>query len=255
MTMDYEERTKSRFPIIGLAVVDLAEKIFVPENDYPDHNFLGSIIGPKGSTMKNLAKTTKCRISVLGRHSMRDRDEEDRLVDSDEPEHQHLKEPLHVLINIKAPAHIAYARMSNAIKEINKFMVPGLSVTSPVISPVGGGGGPILHYGIPPPGAIILGQPSGPIAQHLKPTSNHSSNASQQQRKQSHQRTSISRDTETNYDEDSTSYYDRQYGAGHSSSDNQYNEDSDQYDGNYKRNNSGYNSSRNKSSIMDNYYR
>lgn len=262
MTMDTEERatTKSRFPIIGSAIIDLAEKVFVPEKEFPEHNFLGSIIGPKGSTMKHLATTTKCRISVLGRHSMRDRETEDKLLESTEPQHQHLKEPLHVLINIKAPAHIAYARMTNAIKQINKFMVP---ISSPATSPVvgGGGGAPILHYGIPPPGAIIIGQPGVPITQQLKKTLNMTPVSTSSRGGAELSQRSNARESEGAYSKES-GHYDRMYDSYTSFN----NEDSydDQCDGNYKRSRSrggaGYsdgsynNSSGSRSNIMDNYY-
>lgn len=105
-------------------VVILKEKVMIPVDKYPGFNFVGAIIGPSGSILKGLCKNTRSKIAVLGKGSMRDKNKEEELRASEEEEHAHLKEPLHVLIDIKAPRSEAHRRMSQALLEIYKFMVP-----------------------------------------------------------------------------------------------------------------------------------
>jgi len=167
----YEHTRARSTPVIGTGIVDLAEKVVVPTKEFPKYNFLGKILGPKGSTLKNIASSTKTRISILGRGSLKNSEEEEKLRNSTDPEHEHLKEALHVLIQVKAPCVVAHARMSAALKEINQYMTPpigGGGYNNRNLSPLAAGGGPILRYGIPPPGAIIIGQPNAAVEDQLR---------------------------------------------------------------------------------------
>lgn len=47
----------------------VTEKLYIPIKDYPNYNFMGLIIGPRGNTQKQLEKETKCRISIRGKGS------------------------------------------------------------------------------------------------------------------------------------------------------------------------------------------
>jgi len=105
-------------------VIVLKEKVFIPVEKFPGYNFVGSILGPSGSILKELTKATKSKIAILGKGSMKDKAKEEELLTSDEKEHAHLKEPLHVLIDIKAPRADAHLRMHIALMEIYKFMTP-----------------------------------------------------------------------------------------------------------------------------------
>jgi splicing factor 1 len=42
----------------------LSRKIQIPQRAYPDYNFLGMIIGPRGMTLKRLQKESGCYITV-----------------------------------------------------------------------------------------------------------------------------------------------------------------------------------------------
>lgn len=105
-------------------VVILKEKVIVPVDKHPGYNFVGALLGPSGSFLKELQKNTKSRMAILGKGSMKDKKKEEELSASEEDEHAHLKEPLHVLIDIKAPRSEAHRRMSEALLEVYKFMVP-----------------------------------------------------------------------------------------------------------------------------------
>jgi len=144
-------------------VIVLKEKVFIPVEKYPDYNFVGSILGPSGSILKELTKATRSKIAVLGKGSMKDKAKEEELRASEEKEHQHLKEPLHVLIDIKAPRADAHLRMHIALMEIYKFMTPQDKQSQeqfehpPPPPPFGGFG----FGGPPPPRGGFRGGPRG----------------------------------------------------------------------------------------------
>jgi len=105
-------------------VIVLKEKIFIPVDKHPGYNFVGSLLGHSGSILKELTKVLRAKITILGKGSMKDKKKEEELSVSEEAEHAHLKEPLHVLIDIKAPRAEAHHRMANALTELYTFMVP-----------------------------------------------------------------------------------------------------------------------------------
>lgn len=47
--------------------VTLTEKILVPVEKYPNYNFVGRILGPRGMTARQLEEETGCKILVRGR--------------------------------------------------------------------------------------------------------------------------------------------------------------------------------------------
>lgn len=54
-------------------IVTSTEKIYVPIKDFPEFNFVGRILGPRGMTAKQLEYETGCKIMVRGKGSMRDK--------------------------------------------------------------------------------------------------------------------------------------------------------------------------------------
>eukprot|EP01138_Halocafeteria_seosinensis_P015603 gb/GECG01015924.1/.p1 GENE.gb/GECG01015924.1/~~gb/GECG01015924.1/.p1 ORF type:complete len:907 (+),score=154.39 gb/GECG01015924.1/:1-2721(+) len=45
----------------------VTRKIYIPVDEYPEYNFMGIIIGPRGQTQKKLETESNCKISVRGR--------------------------------------------------------------------------------------------------------------------------------------------------------------------------------------------
>ena len=111
---------------------------------------------------------------------MKDAAQEAELLASGDEQYEHLNEPLHVVITLKAPRIEAHRRLATACRELNKFMGP---VNEEVLVLGAAGGGTVLMehpsghqipagreiimpaatapqpqimFGIPPPGAIIL---------------------------------------------------------------------------------------------------
>jgi splicing factor 1 len=43
------------------------DKMYLPANEFPDINFMGLIIGPRGNTLKRIEADTGAKISIRGR--------------------------------------------------------------------------------------------------------------------------------------------------------------------------------------------
>ncbi|XP_038823533.1 protein quaking-A-like isoform X5 [Salvelinus namaycush] len=103
-------------------IIHLQEKLFVPVKDYPDYNFVGRILGPRGLTAKQLEAETGCKIMVRGKSSMRDRKKEEQ--NRGKPNWEHLNEELHVLITVEDTQTRSEIKMKRALEEVKKLLVP-----------------------------------------------------------------------------------------------------------------------------------
>ncbi|KAI1283752.1 KH domain-containing, RNA-binding, signal transduction-associated protein 2 [Halotydeus destructor] len=99
-------------------------KVLVPVADHPNYNFIGKLLGPKGNSFKWLQEQTQTKMAILGRGSMRDKLKEEDLRQNGDPKYGHLREELHVEVTAFAPAAIAYKRISHALAEVQRFLVP-----------------------------------------------------------------------------------------------------------------------------------
>uniref|UniRef100_A0A3Q3WD59 KH domain-containing, RNA-binding, signal transduction-associated protein 2 n=1 Tax=Mola mola TaxID=94237 RepID=A0A3Q3WD59_MOLML len=115
---------KKYLDIISNKNIKLSERVLIPVQQYPKFNFVGKLLGPRGNSMKRLQEETGVKMSILGKGSMRDKDKEEELRKSGEAKYAHLSHDLHVLIEVFAPPGEAYSRMSHALEEIKKFLVP-----------------------------------------------------------------------------------------------------------------------------------
>ncbi|KAM9364327.1 KH domain-containing, RNA-binding, signal transduction-associated protein 2 [Pholidichthys leucotaenia] len=115
---------KKYLDIISNKNIKLSERVLIPVQQYPKFNFVGKLLGPRGNSMKRLQEETGVKMSILGKGSMRDKDKEEELRKSGEAKYAHLSNDLHVLIEVFAPPGEAYSRMSHALEEIKKFLVP-----------------------------------------------------------------------------------------------------------------------------------
>ncbi|CAL8257443.1 unnamed protein product [Lota lota] len=119
-----EEEVKKYLDIISNKNIKLCERVLIPVQQYPKFNFVGKLLGPRGNSMKRLQEETGAKMSILGKGSMRDKGKEEELRKSGEAKYSHLSNDLHVLIEVFAPPGEAYSRMSRALDEIKKFLVP-----------------------------------------------------------------------------------------------------------------------------------
>ncbi|XP_069463785.1 KH domain-containing RNA-binding protein QKI isoform X9 [Ambystoma mexicanum] len=103
-------------------IVQLQEKLYVPVKEYPDFNFVGRILGPRGLTAKQLEAETGCKIMVRGKGSMRDKKKEEQ--NRGKPNWEHLNEDLHVLITVEDTQNRAEVKIKRAVEEVKKLLVP-----------------------------------------------------------------------------------------------------------------------------------
>ncbi|XP_073846200.1 quaking related 54B [Musca autumnalis] len=102
----------------------VSQKVLVPIREHPKFNFVGKLLGPKGNSLRRLQEETMCKMTVLGRNSMRDRVKEEELRKSKDPKYSHLNSDLHVEISTVAPPAEAYARIAYAMAELRKYLIP-----------------------------------------------------------------------------------------------------------------------------------
>jgi hypothetical protein len=89
-------------------------------NDLPKMNPVGRLLGPRGENLKNLQTTTKTKMGILGKGSMRDPKKEEDFLASGDPKYQHLKQNLHLQIDSFGDPADTYYRLSHAIAEVQK---------------------------------------------------------------------------------------------------------------------------------------
>ena len=87
-------------------------------------NFVGKLLGPKGNSLKRLQEETLTKMAVLGKGSMRDKAKEEEMRLGKDPKYHHLNGELHVEIVAFAPPAEAHARMSYALTEVRKYLIP-----------------------------------------------------------------------------------------------------------------------------------
>lgn len=71
----------------------LQEKIYIPANDYPEINFIGLIIGPRGNTLKRMESESGAKIAIRGKGSVKEGKGR-----SDVPHQSNMDEDLHCLL-------------------------------------------------------------------------------------------------------------------------------------------------------------
>jgi len=127
--------------------IKLMHKIYVPVDRYPGFNFVGKILGNKGENLKKIALETKTRIAILGQGSAKKNTNVQELVESGDPSHLHLKEPLHVRVESYGGCQHVWANMAKAMEALMPFMTPDESYTPP--APMYGGYGGYDPYAYP----------------------------------------------------------------------------------------------------------
>jgi splicing factor 1 len=89
-------------------------KIMIPADKYPEYNFIGLIIGPRGNTQKRMERETGAKISIRGKGSIKEgKGKRDAKSEPD------ANEPLHVLLTADTEA-----QLEKATKMITDLLVP-----------------------------------------------------------------------------------------------------------------------------------
>ncbi|KAK4781502.1 hypothetical protein SAY86_015604 [Trapa natans] len=87
-------------------------RLDVPVDKYPNYNFVGRLLGPRGNSLKRVEARTDCRILIRGCGSIKDPVKEEIM--RGKPGYEHLNEPLHILLEAELPAEIIDARLFQA---------------------------------------------------------------------------------------------------------------------------------------------
>ncbi|KAG4939942.1 hypothetical protein JHK87_043813 [Glycine soja] len=104
-------------------VVKRVIRLDVPVDKFPNQfNFVGRILGPRGNSLKRVEAMTECRVYIRGCGSVKDSIKEEKL--KDKPGYEHLKEPLHVLVEAEFPEDIINARLDHAVAILENLLKP-----------------------------------------------------------------------------------------------------------------------------------
>ncbi|KAM0842450.1 hypothetical protein ACQ4PT_058347 [Festuca glaucescens] len=108
--------------VVGSPVVKKLIRIDIPADKYPNFNFVGRLLGPRGNSLKRVEATTQCRVYIRGRGSVKDTVKENKL--RDKPGYEHLNEPLHLLVEAEFPSGIVDARLNQAVAILEDLLKP-----------------------------------------------------------------------------------------------------------------------------------
>ncbi|RYR27552.1 hypothetical protein Ahy_B01g051572 isoform B [Arachis hypogaea] len=97
-------------------------RLDIPKEGYPNFNFVGRLLGPRGNSLKRVEATTGCRVFIRGKGSIKDLDKEELL--RGRPGYEHLNDPLHILIEAELPASVVDVRLRQAQEIIQELLKP-----------------------------------------------------------------------------------------------------------------------------------
>ncbi|KAG2632729.1 KH domain-containing protein SPIN1-like [Panicum virgatum] len=109
-------------PSPGSYIVKKIIRLEVPVDSYPNFNFVGRILGPRGNSLKRVEASTGCRVFIRGKGSIKDTEKEEKL--KGKPGYEHLNEPLHILIEAELPANIIDTRLRQAQEVMEELLKP-----------------------------------------------------------------------------------------------------------------------------------
>ncbi|CAN8287258.1 unnamed protein product [Cochlearia groenlandica] len=97
-------------------------RLEIPVDSYPNFNFVGRLLGPRGNSLKRVEATTGCRVFIRGKGSIKDPEKEDKL--RGRPGYEHLNEQLHILVEADLPASIVEISLRQAQEIIEELLKP-----------------------------------------------------------------------------------------------------------------------------------
>uniref|UniRef100_A0A7C9DI22 K Homology domain-containing protein n=1 Tax=Opuntia streptacantha TaxID=393608 RepID=A0A7C9DI22_OPUST len=97
-------------------------RLEIPVDTYPNFNFVGRLLGPRGNSLKRVEASTGCRVYIRGKGSIKDPDKEEKL--RGRPGYEHLNEPLHILIEADMPPNIVDIKLQQAREILEELLKP-----------------------------------------------------------------------------------------------------------------------------------
>ncbi|THU72180.1 hypothetical protein C4D60_Mb04t09390 [Musa balbisiana] len=101
-------------------IVKKTIRVDIPIDKFPNYNFVGRLLGPRGNSLKRVEANTDCHILIRGRGSIKDSAKEEMM--RGKPGYEHLNEPLHILVEAELPVEIVDARLMQ-VREILEDML------------------------------------------------------------------------------------------------------------------------------------
>eukprot|EP00262_Sarcandra_glabra_P002914 TRINITY_DN1331_c0_g1_i9.p1 TRINITY_DN1331_c0_g1~~TRINITY_DN1331_c0_g1_i9.p1 ORF type:complete len:321 (+),score=39.04 TRINITY_DN1331_c0_g1_i9:116-964(+) len=118
MTMDWQGAPASPSSYIVKKILRLE----IPVDTYPNFNFVGRLLGPRGNSLKRVEASTGCRVYIRGKGSIKDPGKEEKL--RGRPGYEHLNDPLHILVEAELPVNIVDTRLRQAQEIIEELLKP-----------------------------------------------------------------------------------------------------------------------------------
>lgn len=103
-------------------IVKRTIRVDIPVDQFPNYNFVGRLLGPRGNSLKRVEATTECRVLIRGRGSIKDPTREETM--RGKPGFEHLNEPLHILVEAELPVEIVDARLMQAREILEDLLKP-----------------------------------------------------------------------------------------------------------------------------------
>ncbi|KAL3319872.1 KH domain containing, RNA binding, signal transduction associated [Cichlidogyrus casuarinus] len=97
-------------------------KVDIPCDQSGTVNYVGRLLGPRGTIFRQIQEVTHTRMAILGKGSMRNDQKEQELLHSGEQKFQHLKQKLHMQIDCYANPVDAYYNIWCALCESRKIL-------------------------------------------------------------------------------------------------------------------------------------
>ncbi|KAL6543033.1 hypothetical protein OROHE_010553 [Orobanche hederae] len=106
----------------GLIVTQMV-RVDVPIEQYPNYNFVGRLLGPRGNSLKRVEAATGCRVLIRGRGSIKDPARVEEMMRGKQG-YEHLNEPLHVILEAELPIEIIDDRLRQAREILEDLLKP-----------------------------------------------------------------------------------------------------------------------------------
>ncbi|KAF2530336.1 hypothetical protein F2Q70_00033128 [Brassica cretica] len=103
-------------------IVKRSIRVDIPVDQYPNYNFVGRLLGPRGNSLKRVEASSECRVLIRGRGSIKDPVKEDMM--RGKPGYEHLNEQLHILVEAELPIEIVDARLMQAREILADLLTP-----------------------------------------------------------------------------------------------------------------------------------
>ncbi|KAG2578271.1 hypothetical protein PVAP13_6NG224500 [Panicum virgatum] len=103
-------------------IVKKTMRLDIPVDKYPNFNFVGRLLGPRGNSLKRVEANTDCRVLIRGRGSIKDAAKEELM--RGKPGYEHLNEPLHLVIEAELPAELIDIRLMQAREILDDMLKP-----------------------------------------------------------------------------------------------------------------------------------